>query len=74
MKRNNSELTDYLIFTSLDIVKCKDCIHRPKIVDKEDTGRLILEFPDDVCICKCEDNYYSVYPTDDFYCYHGETK
>lgn len=57
-----------------DQVRCKDCIHRPKKVDEEDNGRMILEFPDYKCICRCEDNYYSVYPADDFYCAYGETK
>jgi hypothetical protein len=55
-----------------EIVYCKDCIHRPKKIYEEDNCVLILEFPDYKCICRCEDNYYSVYPENSFYCGYGE--
>jgi hypothetical protein len=56
------------------IVYCKDCIHRPKKIDEEDNGVLILEFPDNICPVQCEDTYYSIYPADDFYCAYGKDK
>lgn len=73
MKRNNSELTDYLILTSLDIVKCKDCIHKP-IGSDEDVCDHTIKFPDWKCPCRCEDNWYSWIPKDNWFCANGETK
>ena len=58
-----------------DVVRCKDCIHRP-VVDEDDyeDGRDI-EFPDNVCPCRNEgDEYYNRYPSDDFFCAKGELK
>ena len=54
------------------VVRCKDCKHRPtKNLELEQ----ILEFPDGVCPCQNpDDDYYSWYPADDWYCADGEPK
>ena len=56
------------------IVRCKDCKHRPKEPDwetYEDGGD--IEFPDGKCPCQCSsDRYYSWYPDDDWFCADGE--
>lgn len=52
-----------------EIVRCKDCKHRP-------TGTGVnhdIEFPDARCPCQCyEDYWYSWMPSDDWYCGNGE--
>ena len=48
------------------IIKCKDCIHRPK----QEDGDLI--FPDWKCPFRCPDDYYSTMPKDNFFCANGE--
>ena len=60
-----------------DIVRCKDCKHRPKEPDWEtyESG-FDIEFPEgSKCPCQCSgDQYYSWYPKDDWYCANGERK
>lgn len=55
------------------VCHCKDCKHRPIRPEKYDDG-FDLEFPDDECSCKCEDPFYSWYPSDDWFCPKGERK
>lgn len=62
---------------AVPIVRCVDCKHRPKepnwetFVDGSD-----LEFPEgSKCPCKCSDNeFYSWYPADDWFCRNGERR
>lgn len=58
-----------------DLVRCKDCKHRPKEPDweKYENG-FDLEFPEgSKCPCRCVgDKYYSWYPEDDWFCADGE--
>ena len=49
----------------VEVVRCKDCKHRPT----EE-----LDFPDGKCPCECEDSYYSRYPADDWFCPNGERR
>ena len=62
----------------IDIVKCKECKHRP--VKEDENGEnygfnLIKPNGDDfICPCLVEDGWYSWMPNDDFYCGHGERK
>lgn len=58
---------------TIDIVRCKDCIHRPRRMWESVDG-FGLEFPDYVCPCYCDDEYYSFMPKDDFFCARGERK
>ena len=62
-----------------EVIRCKDCKHRPKIddgdVENYTANGFGLEFPDDFeCPCRCEDPYYSWMPKDDWYCGNGERK
>ena len=52
-----------------ELVRCKDCKHKPTGTNRDD-----LEFPDDKCPCQCEDYWYSWKPADDWYCGNGEQK
>ena len=59
----------YIIKDQPEIVRCKDCRHRPL-----DNGES-LDFPDSVCPCQNDDDYwYSYNPDDDWYCPKGERK
>lgn len=54
--------------TMRSLVHCKDCKHRPvKLSDG-----ITLVFPDDECPYKAEDNDYSFYPDDLWFCANGE--
>ena len=61
-----------------EVVKCKDCKHRPikpNDYDQEGSeGGFDLVFPDWRCPCYCEDKYYSWYPGDEWFCGSGERK
>ena len=54
------------------IVRCKDCKHRPIKTGEDDND---VEFPDAKCICKNpDDDWFSWYPDDDWFCGNGERK
>jgi hypothetical protein len=61
-----------------EIVRCKDCKHRPKLLvtDIEDMeSGFDLQFPDYKCHCRNDgDGWYSWYPPDDWFCADGERK
>jgi hypothetical protein len=52
-----------------EIIRCKDCKHKP-------SGSGVnhdISFPDEVCPCQCEDDYwYSWMPKDNWFCGSGE--
>lgn len=50
-----------------EIIRCKDCKHRPTGENRDD-----LEFPDEICPCQCEDFWYNWKPKDEWYCGNGE--
>lgn len=54
-----------------EIVRCKDCMHRPKDPESKGVGQSLV-FPDDVCPCQIGDNWYSWMPKDDWFCADGE--
>ena len=56
------------------VVRCKDCKHRPTMVENDRgwRGSFDLDFPDDKCPCQCEDPWYSWQPKDDWFCANGE--
>jgi hypothetical protein len=56
-----------------EIVRCKDCKHRP-IKPKDFENGFDLEFPDGKCPCQCDDGWYSWYPPDNWYCADAERK
>ena len=49
-----------------EIVRCKDCEHRP--FDSEDTQGFGVEFPDGKCPCQCEDGWYNWRPNNEWFC------
>lgn len=55
------------------IVRCKDCIYRPKTV--EGHHGTYYDFPHEgKCPCQCDDDWYSWMPDDDWFCANGERK
>jgi hypothetical protein len=56
-----------------ELVRCKDCKHRPKIDGEYENG-FDLEFPTSRCPCQCDDGYYSWMPGDYWYCPNGKRK
>lgn len=62
---------------SVNIVRCKECKHRPIKPDDYNpitTDGFALEFPDEKCPCQCSDGWYSKYPDDDWFCADGDRK
>lgn len=61
-----------------EIVRCKDCKHKPHTSDKYDydNGDCGFEiiFPDYRCPCRCDDEYYNHIPDDDWYCGNAERR
>ena len=60
------------IVDAVEVVRCKDCIHKP-------TGSGVnhhITFPeqDYRCPCRCEDYWYSWMPDDDWFCANGERR
>lgn len=52
---------------AVPVVRCKDCVHCPTKVEQD------VRFPDDVCPCQCEDDYYySWIPQPNWFCPNGE--
>lgn len=55
---------------AVEVVRCKDCIHKPRGTrNKHD-----MEFPDEICPCQCDDYWYSWMPYDDWFCANGERR
>lgn len=60
-------------FAQPEIIRCKDCMHRP--IKKD--GEIMPpgpEYDDEKCPCLCEDPFYSWMPRDDFFCANGERR
>lgn len=59
-----------------ELVRCKDCKHRPidNGVNHAITPKVGEDDWDYTCPCICYDEYYSWYPPDDFYCGKGERR
>lgn len=63
----------------VEIVRCKNCIHRPiqgpngiHDVDPPTDSRGYVDY---TCPCLNEDDYwYSTYPSDEWFCAEGETE
>ena len=59
----------------VEVVRCKDCIHRPFSTEPGETSGFAVEAPDYICPCHNPgDGYYSWVPNDDFFCANGERK
>lgn len=58
----------------VEVVRCKDCKHRPIDTQEEGNG-FDYEFPEEYgCPGYCDDGYYAQRFDDDFYCAWGERK
>lgn len=55
-----------------EIIRCKDCKHRP--VETGPNHDLEFPCPDNECPCQCDDYYYSWMPNDDWFCANGKRK
>ena len=59
-----------------EIIRCKDCKHRPTTNDAYDSDELDcgynIDFPDNSCPCQCDDGYYNRLPDDDWFCGNAE--
>ena len=58
---------------AVPVIRCKDCKHRPIVIDAEGNG-FDYDFPDERCPCQCEDGWYNWMPKDNWYCANGERK
>lgn len=61
-----------------EIIRCKDCKHKPYPsdnydYDNGDCGFEII-FPDYRCPCRCDDGYYNHIPDDDWFCGNAERR
>lgn len=56
-----------------EIIRCKDCKHKPHIEGEFESG-FDIEFPDGNCPCQCEDGWYNWIPEDDWFCANAERK
>lgn len=64
----------------VEVVMCKDCVHRPEASDGVTSG-VRVEAPrdeegwhDDTCPYLCGDPWYNEMPNDDWFCHLGERK
>lgn len=59
----------------VEVVRCKDCKHRPYSTEPGKTYGLTIEAPDGRCPCYNEDDgWYSWVPDNEFFCSYGERK
>lgn len=63
-----------ILMIEKELIRCKDCKHRPKRTGDDDQEGYNLEFPDRVCPCQCDDPWYNWMPRDGWYCGYGERK
>lgn len=59
---------------AVEIIRCKDCKHRPIVTRAGEKYGFSLDYPDDRCPMECDDGWYNKYPEDDFYCAYAERK
>lgn len=56
-----------------EIVRCKDCKHRPADPENKGAGPSLV-FPDEICPCRIDDDWYSWMPDDNWFCAEGERR
>lgn len=59
---------------AVPVVRCRECVHKPTGEWTEEDHGMSIVFPDQRCPCRCEDNWYSWMPNDDWFCGNGERK
>ena len=67
----NSE-EECLFYKHVELVRCKDCKHKPVISSVDNFGFRRYDFPDDRCPGQCDDWWYNWMPNDDWFCANGE--
>jgi len=55
-----------------NIIRCAECIHKPKRIVYSDSEEEYIDFPDWRCPLRCEDEWYNRMPSDDWFCANGE--
>ena len=73
MQVYSQETIDAFDAYNAELIRCKDCKHRPTDPENKGLGQSLV-FPDDVCPCQIGDNWYSWMPQDDWFCADGERK
>ena len=58
----------------IEVVRCKDCKHRPIQTEEGKTYGLTVASPDGLCPFICPDGWYSRIPWDGWFCSFGEKK
>ena len=71
-KCNDIKILEMLPTAQPEIIRCKDCKHRP--FDSEDTQGFGVEFPDEKCPCQCEDGWYNWRPNNEWFCGNAERR
>ena len=62
------------LYGGSELIRCKDCKHRPTVNEEYENG-FDIEFPNFMkCPCQCEDGWYNWMPKDDWYCANAERK
>jgi len=77
MTRRDGTAVGVCLARAKELVRCKDCKHRPKEPNLETyENGFDIEFPEDSkCPCQCSsDRYYSWYPEDNWFCAEGERR
>ena len=58
-----------------EVIRCKECAHRPIIeFDKIKPPKIEDIYDDLTCPFLCDDIYYNSMPKDDFFCGYGERR
>lgn len=65
---------------AVEVVLCKNCVHRPFVVPAKYNSRgqcekySYIDAIDDICPYICDDAWYNNVPEDNFFCAYGERK
>ena len=75
----NGEVVSTMLHQVQELVRCKDCKHKPKPFYYKNALGILDMYPDfpegSKCPCQCtNDTYYSWIPDDDWFCADGEAK
>ena len=57
---------------AVEVVRCRDCKHRPFVPEGETYENGFSIVSDEICPCVCDDGWYSWIPPDNHYCSYGE--
>lgn len=67
-------INDAPTIDAVPVIRCKDCKHRPRRIEKNGGNWFDLEFPDNRCPCQGDDGRYNWMPDDNWYCGNAERK